>query len=170
VLVYFFINLESWNDYLRLENLAPHFIISLTSTWFCNVYIVYCNMIVLWSLWCTLFLYNLCVVMDMCKINGMVVSALKTHKEVSMVERCNLWLVKGNQIWHLGSRWWSMPTFTKFKVCSKFQFLKFWKIRSLFCIYLYFCCKSWIMIHKSWSLLNCLALNPFPFSFGQVQI
>jgi hypothetical protein len=48
---------------------------------------------------------NLCVVMDMCKINGMVVLALKTRKkEVSMVERCRLWLAKGNQIWCLGSR------------------------------------------------------------------
>jgi hypothetical protein len=35
--------------------------------------------------------------MDMCKINGLVVSALEAYKKkVSMVERCNLWLVKGD--------------------------------------------------------------------------
>jgi hypothetical protein len=56
--VSFLINLESWNDYFKLENLAPHFITSLTSTWFCNVYIVYWNIL----------FFEVCSVHNFCRI------------------------------------------------------------------------------------------------------
>jgi hypothetical protein len=61
------------------------------------------------------------VLMDMCKINGMVVSALEAYKKkVSMVERCNLWLLKGDRDSVFRWKMTINAGICKVQVCSKF--------------------------------------------------